>query len=105
MQDQFEESSTTVFPVHMFKVSREWIDILFTEIKKNVMTKAISHQCSNEFLALLNEMSLSITNDAKVNVCFGATSPLNASNLSTVASPEPSSESVPEAPKEETPPA
>ena len=99
MQDQIEESSTTVFPVHMFKVSREWIDILFNEIKKSVMTKAIAANCDKNFLGLLNEMELVITDDAKVNVKFGKALVMADSNLSTVASDA----TAQDAPKEETP--
>ena len=87
MQDNFEESSTTIFPVKMFKVSREWIDIMFGEIKKTVMTKAISGNCSKDFLADLNEMALVISEDSRVSVKFPECETELQSNLSTVATP------------------
>lgn len=69
-KDNAEEARTTIFPVVMYKVSKEWIDNLFNEIKRTVMTRAIECDCSKEFLADLNELELQFSNDANICVQF-----------------------------------
>ncbi len=86
-----KDAKTTIFPVTMLKVSKEWVDNLFNEIKRTVMTKAISCDCSKEFLASLNELNLTFSDDAKIHVSF-------PNNIRTESTPEPLSNQPNEVP-------
>ncbi len=66
-----ETSGTEEFPVVSYKVSKEWLLNLCSEIKQQLMSHAINQNCPKEFLTQLNQLTLDFSKPGGVTISTG----------------------------------
>lgn len=59
---------TKTFPITLYKVSKEWINNLYLEMKRTIMSQALETECPKEFLDALNGLELHFSDLAEISL-------------------------------------